>query len=74
MYPISYSADMIMSVGLIISALVIFFLGNPGKGYSEKVTEWNPWHLFDSISTYLFSIIALASTIPVVKTSYLLMM
>jgi Co/Zn/Cd efflux system component len=65
---------MIMSIGLIISAMFIFFFGNPGKAYNEKVTEWNPWHLFDPVSTYIFSIVALGSTIPVVKSAYYLLM
>ena len=65
---------MIMSVGLIISGLIIFFLGNPGKPYNAICEEWNPWHLFDPISTYVFSIIAFTSTLPVAKNAYLLMM
>jgi Co/Zn/Cd efflux system component len=64
---------MIMSVGLIISSLVIFFLGTP-NGRMEDVTEWNPWHLFDPIATYIFSVVSLASTIPVIKNSYYLLM
>jgi len=66
-------SDMIMSVGLIISSLVIFFLGNP-NGYTADVDEWNAWHLFDPIATYIFSIVSLISTIPVIKNSYYLMM
>lgn len=65
---------MIMSVGLIISSVIIFFLGNPGQPYNANCTEWNPWHLFDPISTYVFSIIAFGSTIPVLKNAYLLLM
>lgn len=63
-----------MSIGLIISSLFIFFFGNPGKEYDQKVTEWNPWHLFDPVSTYIFSIVALGSTIPVIRNSYHLIM
>lgn len=66
-------SDMIMSVGLIISSLIIFFLGNP-NGYTQDVTEWNAWHLFDPVSTYIFSIVSLASTIPVIKNCYNLLM
>lgn len=62
-----------MSVGLIVSSLVIFFFGNP-NGYMGEVTEWNAWHLFDPIATYIFSIVSLASTIPVIKNSYYLLM
>ena len=64
---------MIMSIGLIISALVIFFVGNP-NGYMEDVTEWNAWHLFDPIATYVFSITALLSTLPVIKNAFYLFM
>ncbi len=64
---------MVMSVGLIISSLVIFFLGTP-NGRMEDVTEWNAWHLFDPISTYVFSIVSLISTFPIIKNSYYLMM
>jgi cobalt-zinc-cadmium efflux system protein len=73
MYSPPYPADMIMSVGLIISSLIIFFLGNP-NGYTEEVTQWNAWHLFDPLATYLFSIVSLASTLPVVKNAYYLLM
>ena len=65
---------MIMSIGLIISSLVIFFFGNPGDSYMDDVTEYNHWHLFDPIATYVFSIVSLASTLPVIKNSYNLMM
>lgn len=64
---------MIMSIGLIISSLVIFFLGNP-NAYDQDVTEWNPWHLFDPIATYIFSITALISTLPIISNSYHLVM
>jgi cobalt-zinc-cadmium efflux system protein len=64
---------MIMSIGLIISSLVIFFFGNP-EGYMEDVKEWNAWHLFDPIATYIFSVTALASTLPIFKNTYLLLM
>jgi len=73
MYFSFYSADMIMSIGLIISALVIFFVGNP-NGYTDDVTEWNAWHLFDPIATYVFSITALLSTLPVIKNAFYLLM
>lgn len=64
---------MIMSIGLIISSLIIFFLGNP-NGYLQDVTEWNPWHLCDPIATYIFSVTALVSTLPVINNSYHLLM
>ena len=64
---------MIMSVGVVVSSLVIFLLGNPGE-YLDDVTQWNAWHLFDPISTYIFSIFTLISTIPVIRNSYNLMM
>ena len=64
---------MIMSIGVVVSSLVIFLLGNPGE-YLDDVTEYNAWHLFDPISTYIFSIFTLFSTIPVIRNSYNLMM
>ena len=38
------------------------------------MVEWNAWHLFDPVATYIFSIVSLASTIPVIKNSYFLLM
>lgn len=64
-------ADVIQSIGLIISALIIFFAGSD-KG--KPVTEWNNWHYCDPITTYVFSVIVLISTWPVLKNCYFIIM
>ena len=64
-------ADVIQSIGLIISALIIFFAGSD-KG--KAVTEWNNWHYCDPITTYIFSVIVLVSTWPVLKNCYFIIM
>ena len=64
---------MVMSVGLVLASLLIFFFGNP-NGHFNNVTEWNPWQLLDPLATYLFSVLSLAATIPVIKNAYYLMM
>jgi Co/Zn/Cd efflux system component len=71
MYNFIYLADVIMSVGLLIASFVIFFVGSD-KG--AKVSEYNNWHLFDPLSTYVFSIITVISTFPVAKNCYYLIM
>ena len=60
-----------MSVGLLIASFIIFFVGSDN---GAKVTEYNKWHIVDPISTYLFSIITLVSTYPVLKNCYYLIM
>jgi zinc transporter 2 len=65
------SADVIQSIGLLISSLFIFFLGSD-KG--ARVEEWNDWHYFDPISTYIFSVIVIISTFPIVKNCYYIIM
>ena len=65
------SADVIQSIGLLISSLFIFFLGS-NKG--AHVTEWNDWHYLDPISTYIFSVIVIISTFPIVKNCYFIIM
>lgn len=67
----SIIADIIQSIGLIISSLCIFFFGSD-RG--AEVTEWNDWHYFDPVSTYVFSLIVIASTWPVAKNCYHIMM
>lgn len=68
---LTFLADVIQSIGLLISSFFIFFLGSD-KG--AKVHEWNDWHYFDPISTYIFSVIVICSTIPIVKNCYFLIM
>jgi divalent metal cation (Fe/Co/Zn/Cd) transporter len=64
-------ADVIQSIGLLISSILIFFFGS---NYGQAVTEWNDWHYLDPISTYIFSIIVICSTFPIVKNCYHIMM
>ena len=71
MYLSFYSADLIQSVGVVISALVIYFFGSDHGG---DVTEWNAYHLFDPIATYIFSILSLIATVPIIQNCYYLMM
>lgn len=60
-------SDIILSIGVIISASVIYFVaGND--------TEWSAWQLADPFCTYLFSIVALYSTISIVKESIVILM
>jgi len=68
---INYLADVIQSIGLLISALLIFFFGSD---YGKEVTEWNDWHFLDPISTYIFSVIVICSTFPIVRNCYYIMM
>ena len=65
------AADLIQSVGVLVSALVICFVGSNN---GAEVEEWNAWHLFDPLATYLFSILSLLSTFPVVRNCYYLIM
>lgn len=51
---------------MIISASIIFFFGD--------VTTWTAWQLADPFCTYLFSIVALFSTISIVKESALILL
>ena len=58
--------DIILSLGVILSALLIYFCA-PGK-------KWSYWQLADPLSTYLFSVMALYSTIPVTREATLLLL
>lgn len=60
-------ADIIQSVGLVISSLIIFFVGSD---HGNSVTSWNPWHLLDPVVTYVFSIMVVYSTWPITKLCY----
>jgi zinc transporter 2 len=52
---------------VIVSASIIYFVaGND--------TEWTAWQLADPFCTYLFSIVALYSTISILKESMVLLM
>ena len=60
-------SDIILSIGVIVSASIIYFLaGND--------TEWTAWQLADPFCTYLFSIVALYSTISIIKQSIVILM
>jgi zinc transporter 2 len=53
-------SDIILSIGVIISASIIYFV----CGEDEK---WSYWQLADPFCTYLFSVVALYSTISILK-------
>jgi zinc transporter 2 len=52
---------------VIISASIIYFVAGDDK-------EWSAWQLADPFCTYLFSIVALLSTISILKESMVLLM
>ena len=58
--------DIILSVGVLISAGVIFTFTEPD--------EWTAWQLFDPLCTYLFSFMAIYATIPITKEACLLLL
>lgn len=54
-------------MGLLVSSIVIFFLGSD---HGAKVTEFNPWHYLDPITTYVFSVLVVYSTWPITKLCF----
>lgn len=52
--------DIILSIGVIISAGIIYFFAPEGH-------IWSSWQLADPLCTYLFSVMAIYSTIPIIK-------
>ena len=58
--------DILLSVGVLISAAVIFFFA--------PAEEWSSWQLFDPLCTYLFSFMAIYAPIPITKEAVLLLM
>lgn len=52
-------SDIILSIGVIISASIINLFAN--------TKEWDAWQLADPFCTYLFSVVALYSTVSIVK-------
>ena len=64
-------SDVIQSIGLLISSLIIFFAGSD---MGKEVTEWNDWHYCDPITTYIFSTIVFISTYPILKNCYFIIM
>lgn len=59
-------SDIILSVGVILSSIVIFIWGN--REY------WTYCQLIDPLCTYFFSVMAIFSTISIVKKSILILM
>jgi solute carrier family 30 (zinc transporter), member 2 len=59
--------DIILSIGVIVSALIIYFL-------SPDHHTWSPWQLADPLCTYLFSFLAIYSTWPILKEAVLLLL
>ena len=60
-------SDIILSIGVIVSASIIYFVVGDNK-------EWSAWQLADPFCTYLFSVVALYSTISILKESMVLLM
>ena len=59
-------SDIILSIGVIISALIIFFNADP--------KNWTFWQLADPFCTYLFSIMAIYSTVGIAKDSVVILL
>ena len=59
--------DIILSIGVIISALIIYF-------FAGDTQEWSLWQLADPLCTYFFSFLAIYSTWPIVKESVTLLL
>ena len=59
-------SDIILSVGVIVSASIIYFKAPPGK--------WTYWQLADPLCTYFFSVMAIYSTISIIKDSIVILM
>lgn len=57
--------DVILSIGVILSASIIYFCAPEG---------WSYWQLADPLCTYLFSIMAIYSTISISKESIVLLL
>lgn len=59
-------SDIILSIGVIVSAIIIFFFETKGK--------WTAIQLADPLCTYLFSFVAIYSTISIVKDSVVILL
>ena len=57
---------MILSIGVIIAAAIIYI-----KAESDK---WTYWQLADPFCTYIFSIVAIYSTISIAKDSLIILL
>jgi solute carrier family 30 (zinc transporter), member 2 len=51
-----------LSIGVIISAGIIYFFAPEGH-------VWSYWQIADPVCTYLFSFMAIYTTIPIIKES-----
>ena len=56
--------DIILSLGVILSAAIIYYCAPQGH-------MWSYWQLADPFCTYLFSFMAIYSTVPIAKESLL---
>jgi zinc transporter 2 len=52
-----------LSIGVIISAGIIYFFAPEGH-------VWSYWQIADPVCTYLFSFMAIYTTIPILKESF----
>ncbi len=59
-------SDIILSVGVMLSAFIIYFLA--------PTEEWSFWQLVDPFCTYFFSFMAIYTTIPIAKESIIYLM
>lgn len=59
--------DIILSVGVIIAASIIYF-------FTEKGAPWNYYHLVDPLCTYLFSVLVVMTTFRITKKSIIILM
>jgi solute carrier family 30 (zinc transporter), member 2 len=59
--------DIILSIGVIILASIIYFFAPNGH-------VWSYWQIADPLCTYLFSFLAIYSTMPIIKESLILLL
>ena len=59
--------DIILSIGVVISAVTIYFM-------CPEPNVWTAWQLADPLCTYLFSFLAIYSTWPILKEAILLLL
>jgi zinc transporter 2 len=59
--------DIILSVGVIVAASIIYFL-------TEKGGPWNYYHLADPLCTYLFSVLVVMTTFRITKKSIVILL
>lgn len=59
-------SDIILSIGVIISAIIIYF--------NADREQWTYWQLADPFCTYLFSVMAIYSTVGIAKDSIIILL